>query len=178
MLDGSGAAATLPRVLHAGCGGDTLESWPGITEVRLDIDPQFKPDIVAPLTALGDIGTFSMVYASHVIEHLYPHEVLVALREFWRVLEPGGTVCVVVPDLEDVRPDNTPLYESNSGPMTGLDLFYGCARSVEVNPYMAHHCGFIAATLRQVLEGAGFVEVKTVRMHTWNLLGGGMKPHV
>lgn len=39
------------------------------------------------------------VYASHVLEHLDRHEGARALREAHRVLEPGGTLRVVVPDL-------------------------------------------------------------------------------
>lgn len=100
----------MTKVLHAGCGpteplpplfqelfGDDIE------EVRLDVDPDTKPDIVASILNLGDIGPFHVVYASHVIEHLYPHEVPIALREFRRVLAEDGFALIFVPDLEGLK---------------------------------------------------------------------------
>ena len=40
------------------------------------------------------------VYSSHNIEHLYPHEVPLALAEFLRVLKPDGFFVVTCPDLK------------------------------------------------------------------------------
>ena len=39
------------------------------------------------------------VFSSHNIEHLYPHEVPLALKEFMRVLKPDGFVLMTCPDL-------------------------------------------------------------------------------
>jgi predicted SAM-dependent methyltransferase len=45
-------------------------------------------------------GTFAEVYASHVLEHFdYKDELLATLKEWYRVLEPGGMLHVSVPDL-------------------------------------------------------------------------------
>jgi SAM-dependent methyltransferase len=154
------------RVLHAGCGGDPLPNYGfgDCEEVRLDIDANMNPDIVASITDMGDIGTFGAVYCSHALEHLYPHDVPKALAEFKRVLNPGGYVLLFVPDLEDARPTTDVLYESPAGPITGLDLFYGHAGLVAAMPYMAHHCGFTADTLLRVFVEAGFDQVVTQRI--------------
>jgi predicted SAM-dependent methyltransferase len=54
----------------------------------------------ADLSQLGD-GSCREVYASHVLEHLgYNGELQRALQEIGRVLAPGGTVRISVPDLE------------------------------------------------------------------------------
>lgn len=46
-------------------------------------------------------GTFSALYASHVLEHLdYNGELLLALKEWRRVLGAGGRLFVSVPDLD------------------------------------------------------------------------------
>ena len=46
-------------------------------------------------------GTFEALYASHVLEHFdYKDELGETLREWWRVLQPGGFLYVSVPDLE------------------------------------------------------------------------------
>lgn len=176
----TGAASASPeprRILHVGCGGDPLPAWLPGAETRLDVDPAAKPDIVASMTALGDIGIFDVVYCCHALEHLYPHEVGTALREFLRVLSPGGSVILFVPDLEDVRPTDDILYVSPAGPIAGLDLFYGFRPLLAEMPHMAHHTGFVSATLRDALQAAGFTRVATQRLpDCFNLMGVGVKP--
>jgi len=52
------------------------------------------------LAAFGD-GTFEQIYASHVVEHFdYNQELVLTLREWCRVLVPGGLLYVSVPDLD------------------------------------------------------------------------------
>jgi predicted SAM-dependent methyltransferase len=164
------------RILHVGCGGDPLPPWllPA-EEIRLDIDDRHSPHIVASMLDMGDIGEFDVVYTSHTLEHVYPHEVQRALGEFRRVLRDGGTVLIMVPNLEDVRPTEDVVYVSAAGPVTGLDMIYGMRRLVAENPYMAHHTGFTPATLRGELEQAGFVNVVCNPVAGYNLFGGGRK---
>lgn len=165
------------RVLHAGCGNEHLPEWLEGEEVRLDIDRACKPDILASMTDMPEhIGPYDIVYCHHALEHCYPYDVPVALAEFFRVLKPVGHVVVFVPDLEDVRPTNDILYESPAGPIAGLDLFYGHRPSLDSRPWMAHHTGFIAATLAEALTDAGFRTVGVKRLSGWNLMGVGTKP--
>jgi SAM-dependent methyltransferase len=44
--------------------------------------------------------SFSAVYSSHTLEHLYRDHALDLMRECFRVLAPGGTCRIVVPDLQ------------------------------------------------------------------------------
>lgn len=165
-----------PRsVLIAGSGPDDAKYWQdlGYTAVRLDIDERTKPDVIGSMTNLGEIGQFDIVYCCHALEHLYPHEVNIALTEFKRVLNPGGKAIIVVPDLEDVRPDNTILNREDKAPITGLHLFYGDHALIPEFPFMAHHCGFIAETLKYALEQAGF-KAQTLRQPNYNLVGIGI----
>jgi predicted SAM-dependent methyltransferase len=46
--------------------------------------------------------TFSAIYASHLLEHLYLEEAERLLSECFRVLEPGGIARFVVPDLSSI----------------------------------------------------------------------------
>lgn len=155
------------RLLHAGCGKAPLPEWMGplFDETRLDIDPAVEPDIVASLADMGDIGPFDVCMTNHTLEHLYPHEVLPALREIRRVLKPGGGLILSVPDLEGVQPTDETVYDSPAGPVSGLDMIYGMARITEVSRYNAHHCGFVQATLAGVIEAAGFKNVTVDRVH-------------
>src|ERR1700761_4600994 len=96
--------------LHVGCGpahkDQTTRTFagPDWRELRLDIDPQVSPDIVGTMTDMGGVPSESVdaVFSSHNIEHLYPHEVLLALGEFLRVLRPEGFLVVTCPDLQSV----------------------------------------------------------------------------
>lgn len=157
------------RVLHAGCGRAPLPEWLPGRETRLDIDPDVSPDFIAPLTDMGDIGQYDIAYCSHALEHLAPHDIDIALSEFHRVLIPGGFLIVVVPNLAGVQPDNTVVYESPAGPITGLDMFYGKASMVKDNPFMAHKYGFIRSTLEDFLQRAGFT-IKHVLDSNFNLM--------
>ncbi len=164
------------RVLHVGCGTASLPWWiVAEQEVRLDVEAQCNPDIVASITGMGDIGDFSFVFAQHVLEHLYPYDVPVALSEFHRVLEPGGAAYVMVPDLEDVRPTEEIVLESDVGPIAGIDLYYGWRPSLKELPHMAHHTGFVSETLEKALEDAGFKRIWMKRLVDHNLLGIGVK---
>lgn len=152
-----------------------MPDWIEGTETRLDIDPQHNPDVVASMTDMGDIGGFDFIYCSHSLEHLYPHDVPVALGEFHRVLGDGGRVIVIVPDLEGVEPTHEPLLDTPAGPVCGFDLFYGMPRLVAENEHMAHHSGFTAATLKDALEQAGFGGVHVLRGNDYNLIGAARK---
>lgn len=162
-------------VLHVGCGRDTLPAWlDGCNEVRLDIDPDAQPDIVASMTDLGEIGPFDGVLSQHSLEHLSPADGARALAEFRRVLKPGGLVMIAVPDLEDMKPDFEVLYVSPGGPISGHDMFYGASWLVDANPFMAHKAGYVQRTLHEALERAGFHSVEVKRIPCYNLMAVGV----
>jgi SAM-dependent methyltransferase len=172
-------ASSEPRsVLIAGSGPEGSPDWQaqGYTVIRLDIEPRNEPDICASMTSLGDIGPYDVVCCSHALEHLYPHEVFLALSEFRRVLKPDGVVVIVVPDLEDVRPTEEVLLEYPGWKISGLHLYYGDPSQISEFPHMAHHSGFVQATLRGALQAAGFEKIRTERLAQYNLMGTGVKP--
>lgn len=164
------------RMLHAGCGGAALpEIFDGrYEEVRLDLDPAAKADIFASITAMGEIGQFDLVYSSHCVEHLYPDEVQEALAECYRVTASGGSTIVIVPDLEGVEATDEIILESAIGPLSGLDLIYGC-RFDRHRPHMAHHSGFVSKTLEAAMRQAGFDVVTMKRLPEHNLMAVGQK---
>ena len=163
------------RILHIGCGTRPLPEWIEGTEVRLDIDASVQPDLIAPMTALGDIGLFDIVYCSHALEHLFPHEVVIALSEFRRVLVPMGYALIIVPDLEGVTATPDVLYTSDSGlPISGFDMIYGHHRDTPGNPYMLHKTGFTAETMETALRSAGFNLTNIKRAADYNLVSIGV----
>jgi ubiquinone/menaquinone biosynthesis C-methylase UbiE len=158
------------------------EGW---RELRVDINPNVKPDIVASMLAMPMIAAASVdgVWSSHNIEHLYAHEVPVALAEFLRVLRPGGVVLLTMPDLQRVAELivqdklDEPAYSSPAGPIAPLDILYGHRPQIAMgNVFMAHRTGFTARTLTQVLANAGFDRVKVERGKSFDLWAVGYKP--
>jgi SAM-dependent methyltransferase len=139
----------------------------GWREVRVDIDPAAKPDIVADITNLPTIPTGSVdcVWTTHCIEHLYPHDVVRAIAEIRRILAPQGVACIVVPDLQAIATHlaedrmHETLYESAAGPITPYDLVFGLGRRIALgHVQMAHHSGFTPSLLGQALTAGGFDE--------------------
>ncbi|TAJ71679.1 MAG: class I SAM-dependent methyltransferase [Phenylobacterium sp.] len=164
----------MPTFLHVGCGPlRKADTTPGFgaadwNEVRLDIDPDVKPDIVASTTDMSPVPDASMdgLYSSHNIEHLYPTEVPTALREFARVLKPDGFAVITCPDLQSVAAVVAqgkllePLYESSMGPISAIDILFGHRASLaKGNLFMAHRTGFTAQVLWQLLSENGFPSV-------------------
>lgn len=158
-------------LLHVGCGPKSLpQTTPffasgGWKELRLDINPEVKPDVVGSLTDMSAVesGSIDAVFSSHNLEHLYPHEVGVALGEMHRVLKPEGILIVTCPDLQSIArliADDKllePAYQSPVGPISPLDMLYGHRASIaRGNVFMAHRCGFTLRVLIGVLRAAGF----------------------
>ena len=183
MMSMSSAPAR-KRVLHVGCGAHTPEKlhatfrgedW---LEVRLDINPATRPDIVASITDMGCVenASYEALYSSHNLEHLYPHELPIALAEFKRVLKPYGFALITVPDIQQAaqyiamdKAEETILM-TNKGPITPLDVLYGFRPFLASgNFFMAHNYGFTVSTLRTALGDAGFASVTVEQDGEFNL---------
>ncbi|MBB6252877.1 class I SAM-dependent methyltransferase [Nitrospirillum iridis] len=171
-------------VLHVGCGVRKPEKLHSLfrsgewREVRLDIDPGVAPDIIASITDLSMVadGSVDAVWSSHNVEHLYAHQVPVALAEFRRVLKPEGFALITLPDLQAIArlvaedKIEEAAYLSPAGPITPLDMIFGLRSAVaRGNEHMAHRTGFSAQTLGKALMGAGFRHVKVSKDDAFNL---------
>jgi predicted SAM-dependent methyltransferase len=174
MADGT--AATHKAVLHVGCGSRRpnalhksfrSDQW---REIRLDFNPEAQPDIVASMTDMSVVADESVdaVWNSHALEHLFAHEVPIALQEFHRVLRPGGHLLMRMPDLQKVAESVLSVgpsgvaYESPSGPITPLDMLYGHGASISRGEHgMQHKTGFTVESIAVLLQAAGFASAKT-----------------
>ncbi|WP_428376904.1 class I SAM-dependent methyltransferase [Lichenicoccus sp.] len=167
------------QVLHVGCGATApgklhpafeSDAW---SELRLDIDCAVLPDIVASMTDMSPVPDASVdaVFSSHNLEHLYPHEVPVALAEFRRVLKPDGFALITLPDLQEVarlvaaEGLEATAYLSALGPIRPLDILFGYRGALaNGNLFMAHHTGFTSASLMSALGEAGFAATTVQRV--------------
>jgi len=81
--------------LHLGSGTVRLAGWVNIDlEERADLNLDIRTGL-----PFGD-GAARLIYNEHVIEHITVGEAEQCLRDWFRVLEPGGVLRVATPDLE------------------------------------------------------------------------------
>lgn len=158
-----------PIVINAGCGASGPEALPAYfaswQHMRVDIDPDVRPDIIADIRDLSVIGTdvADAIWAAHCIEHLYQYEVPGTLRRIRQVLKDDGLLIAVVPDLQKIagliaedRMTDV-LYESAAGPITPHDILYGYGAALAAGRHtMAHKTGFTPTSLAESLKAAGF----------------------
>ncbi len=148
------------RRLHIG-GKQVEEGW----EI-LDAQPGEHVDHVGDASDLSRFPdrTFGALYASHVLEHFdYKEEILEVLKEWHRVLRPGGKLYVSVPDLECLcRLYVTPGLQPTERFEIMRMIFGG-----HMDDYDYHMAGLEQSYLEACLEAAGFVSM--LRVGTFNL---------
>jgi predicted SAM-dependent methyltransferase len=148
--------APLPRKLHIG-GQTGADGW----EI-LDVKPGPGVDHVSDA---GDLrffadDTFAQVYASHVLEHFdYTGQLLATLKEWKRVMLPGGTLFVSVPDL-DVLARLFVDRKLLSYPDRFLIMRMIFGGHMDKNDY--HLVGLNEEFLTDVLRVAGFIGIRRV----------------
>lgn len=146
----------MPRRLHIG-GEVRAEGWEVLNIVA---GPH-----VDHVGSAGDLSrfaeaTFDEIYASHVLEHFdYKDELAATLKEWRRVLVPGGRLLVSVPDL-DVLAE---LLLSKD--QLGVEERYLVMRMLfggHDDPYDYHAVGLNQDFLAIFLNAAGFVRIRRV----------------
>lgn len=146
----------MARNLHIG-GKVRVPGW----EV-LDVTPADWVDHVANARDLSQFadGTFDQIYASHVLEHFdYRDELLATLKEWHRVLVPGGALALSVPDLDVLAR----LFVDREK-LTGKDRFQ-VMRMIfggHVDRFDYHLVGLNDAFMAEYLQLAGFADMTRV----------------
>ena len=153
--------------LHIGCGKNHLDGW-----VNIDVFPAPLAMNVLWGLPFAD-GSARYVFVSHMLEHLFfPRDVKPFLAELRRVLAPGGTVRIVVPDVEQcieayVNNDRTffgnrreawPWWPENPTRLEDF-LAYAGAGAEPAYLFESHKYGYDFETLSRVLADAGFSAV-------------------
>ena len=150
-----GDLAAQPRRLHLGCGPKRA---PGFCNV--DITPQPSVDIidnVATLERFPD-NHAELIYACHVLEHFSHADACATLRNWHRVLRPGGELRISVPDIDRI----VAIYSKNidhfrtDGNAPWIGLIYGG----QEDAYDFHKTGFNFTWMRHLLAGIGFVNIE------------------
>ncbi len=138
--------------LHLGCGRKYI---PGFVHVdALDYDHVDHIAAVDDLSFLDD-NSVSMIYACHVLEHFGRELFQIPLKEWFRVLEPGGRLRLAVPDFSACARLYTEGKLAN-GLMDIMGLIVGGQR----NEYDFHKVIFDEAMLSGALSEIGFENIR------------------
>lgn len=168
--------------LNIGCGNVPLEGWinvdkfyyPGSEAKQLDMnvaanwqDTEDSKWVYGDAVGLPfDSDYFDEVIMVHCLEHLDMEQGNLAIKEAHRVLKPGGTFDVELPDLLkacELMPtvhvtalgDNQPWHRI-------MGLLYGAVGIEHGGEGQYHLCGYTQEYLRFKLEERGFKDIKLV----------------
>jgi predicted SAM-dependent methyltransferase len=164
-------------VLNLGAGNVALKEQTNYfndwKEIRVDIK-ELNPDLVSDLTDLKEIPDQSIdaIWACHVIEHMYWHDLPKVLNSIVRVLKNDAFAIIRVPDLASIanlitNDILTPVYTTDGGiEITPLDMLYSYRgffdstnQNKEYNHAMLHKTGFTPKSILQICHA---LDIKAV----------------
>ncbi len=139
--------------LHLGCGKRYIPGYRHIDVVEYD-----HIDIVHSINSLPMISdnSCSVVYSCHVLEHFHKKQVPVVLKEWLRILRPGGVLRVAVPDMDAL----TRVYMDTKDLSLIIGPIYGRCDYL----YNFHYTGFDYTTLSKYILDAG---ASKVGLYNW-----------
>lgn len=140
-------APVRPMRLDMGCGQRPAAGYIGV-------DTHEVADIPAPMWAvpLPD-GCAEAIVSTHALEHVRKAQVIPTLKEWHRLLQPGGTLTLRVPDLLWCVKNWIATGQGNGWE---LDTIFG-SQEHEGN---VHRTGFTVPMLKFYVETAGFTDVR------------------
>jgi SAM-dependent methyltransferase len=85
------------KKLNIGCGMKKLPGW-----INVDFNERFHPDLVWDITkrSVFEPDTVDEIYCDNVMEHI--PDFISPMREFHRILKPGGRIRIIVPHFTSV----------------------------------------------------------------------------
>jgi len=153
---------TAMKKLNLGCGDKILPGY-----INVDVVPSrkgMKPDVLCDLHQLTPFEDNSVdeILSVHVVEHFWRWEVVGVLREWARVLRPGGSMILECPNLLSAAAELLRNPEGASGPgsegQRTMWVFYG--DPAWQDPYMIHRWGYTPRSLAQVMHEVGLVKLR------------------
>lgn len=143
--------------LNLGSGDSNSTSYeilePQAEWIDVDIQPFTNIDIVSSVNTLPNFpnACADEIMASHVLEHFFWIQSSGILAEWTRVLKPGGTMTIRVPDLGQlIELYNQKLWCIDE-PGTSYNML-NCLYGQQENPYDCHFAGFTKNLLLKYLS--------------------------
>jgi len=135
------------KKLNLGCGKDKRKGY-----INIDIRKKHNPDILCNAKKLPfQDNEIDEILASDILEHFGRHKTLSVLKEWNRVLKPGGKLIIKCPDLKKIAS----AYSQEA--IDGIEcarLLYG--NQEDNDPVNFHKNGFDYFTIQFFLKESGF----------------------
>ena len=148
--------------LNLGCGDKILDGYINVDVVESRAGK--KPDVICDLHDLSKFKSNSVdeILAVHVVEHFWQWEVVDILKEWTRVLKPGGKMILECPNLisaaEEFLKNSDVAAMGGSEGQRSMWVFYGDPGWKD--PLMIHRWGYTPRSLATVMSTAGLSELK------------------
>jgi len=156
------ADAQAVKKLNLGCGDKILPGYVNVDVVESRAGK--RPDVMCDLHRLQPFEDASVdeVLAVHVVEHFWRWEVVDVLKEWARVLKPGGKMILECPNVISAAQQllSDPDVTAGPGPegQRSMWVFYG--DPAWRDPLMVHRWGYTPRSLAQVMHEAGLVNLR------------------
>lgn len=151
-----------PLKLNLGCGDKILDGYTNVDVA--ESRNGHKPDVLCDLHRLEPFADNSAdeILSVHVIEHFWRWEVVHILKEWLRVLKPGGKMILECPNLLSACQQFLANPDLHAGPgkegQRTMWVFYGDPQWQD--PLMVHRWGYTPKSLAVVMFEAGLRELK------------------
>lgn len=140
--------------IHLACGKHVLDGWTNCDMVRHPKAPR-DPDIFCDVSSvpLPDASA-DVVLSVHILEHFYHWEVPAVLKEWARLLKPGGHIIIEMPDIVKAARN---LVAGANDQFSMWPIF---GDQTLKDPLMCHKWGWTFETIKPLLKEAGFTEIR------------------
>lgn len=139
------------RLLHIGCGGINSPEF-------INLDARAMPHVhivsknIFDLRMISD-SSLDLIYMSHVLEHVPRNSVLQTIKELGRVLKPGGTLRISVPDFDHI----VHLYTESGNDINSIAPALMGGQNYQFN---FHYSVFNQSHLSDLLAKGGFHQIE------------------
>lgn len=151
--------------INFACGYHTWDGFFCVDAVRNPRAPR-APDLLHTLEFDGDRlqnplplpdGCADELHSIHFIEHVYAWQAPAVIREFRRLVRPGGLLVLELPNLAKLCKNLL----AGSKDQFAIWSIYGDPNQKE--PLMCHRWGYRPVTIQQLLQDNGFLNTKMKR---------------
>ncbi len=175
-----GHASAHPQRLHSYFKQD------GWAVTSMDSEPSLNPDIKGTLTELSTLssGAYDAIWAQHLLQQFYMHQIGNGLREMFRIIKDGGFVFLSIPDAQLAasflanNKYDTAIYTSPAGPINAMDILFGYHKFLTSGAtHQGHKFAFTAESIGLAMRACGFTNVQVQSQYAEIIVVGYKYPY-